>query len=430
MDAPFYAAWLLLFDLPFGQQHGRQISPYIFPKGAIQALIALGLDQNLNQRRQTTPEVVDLVLSHGFPTDDYGTSDEEMRYIYGLICDGYSVSPETRGRIVDMVMSWVRQRTMGQAIDSTITALEKGDEEGASRALAQARQVGSQQEPPLRLDEDMHKALGPLPDNAVPTGFKKIDKGMWHGGPRPGEFGVVLAATNVGKSMVLCYMAASAWRANVPVLFYTFELHQDQVLRRIAAAVLKRPATQIPIDEAASMLQVIKVNRDIDKAYIEIRSGDRYVTDLLMDLEELQAQGEMPGVVFLDSADDLIAVGKHNSEYTRAGEIYQDLRGLAITTETVIWTSTQATREAIDKARISLKHIGDSFWKARRGHYVLGFSQTKSQAEYDPMGGSMSVFVLKDSQHGSPGRQFDVRPMFGPSRDGDGYPGFADIEKA
>ncbi len=429
MDAIFYAAWLLLHDLSFGQQHGRLFTPYLFPKGAIQGLIALALDQSLTQRRETTPEVVELVLTHGFPVEDYGTSEEEMRYVYGLINDGYHVSHETRGRIVELVVAWAEHRTMGQAIDTSLTALSRGDREGASRALAQARQVGSTAEPPLRLDEDMHKALGPLPDNAIPTGFKKIDRGMWHGGPRPGEFGVILAATNVGKSMVLCYMAASAWRANHRVLFYTFELHQDQVLRRIAAAVLKRPATQIPIAEAADMLKNIKLQRDIDKAYIEIRSGDRYVTDILMDLEELKSQGEAPDVVFLDSADDLIAVGKHNTEYTRAGEIYQGLRGLAITTKTVIWTSTQATREAIDKARISLKHVGDSLWKARRGHYVLGFSQTKSQAEYDPMGGSMSVYVLKDSQHGSPGRQFDVRPMFGPSRDGDGFPGFADVEK-
>lgn len=429
MDAIFYCAWLLLHDLPFGQQHGRDISAYIFPKGAIQAIIALGLDQNLIQRRETTPEVVRLVLDHGFPIDDYGTSEEEMLRIYQDINDGYSVTDETRGRIIEMVMAWVRQRQMGQAIGHSLEALEKGDEEGVARALATARQVGSAHETPLRLDRDMLSSLGPLSEDAVPTGFMKIDKLMWHGGPRPGEFGIVLATTNVGKTQTLCYMAASAFKANVPCVYYTFELSQNQVLRRIAAAVLKRPASQIPVHDARDMLKTIRLNRDIDHGYIEIRSGERYVTDLLMDLDELKAQNEMPGVVFLDSADDLMAVGRHNTEYTRAGEIYRDLRGLALASKTVIWTSTQATREAIDKAHISLKHMGDSFWKARRAHYVIGMSQTKAQQEYDPMGGGMTVYILKDSQHGTPGRMFEVRPHFGPSHDGDGYPGFTDVEK-
>ncbi len=423
-NAVFYTVWLLLHDLEFAKRN-TGIPLALFPSGGLRALAALAIDQSLNYRRTTTLYVLDVALDQVFEPEHYGSSEEEVRRMYHDLNDAFYVTDETRGRIVGFCETWVRQRQMGAAVAASAEALQKGDEEAASLAILQARKVTATEEPPLRLDQDLKQALGPLSEDAVSTGFPYLDR-IWHGGVRPGEFGVVLAATNIGKTQTLCYMAASAFKKNHRVLYYTFELHQKQVLRRIAAAVLKRPASSVPIEEAGDLLAQVRLHRELDVGFIEIRMGTKTVADLLMDIEELETQKEKPDILLLDSADDLVATGKHQSEYTRAGEIYRDLRNLALATETVIWTSTQATREAIDKARISLKHVGDSFWKARRAHFVLGFSQTQSQIEQDPVnGGLMSVYILKDSQHGTPGQWFDVAPTFGPARPNEeGYPGF------
>ncbi len=426
-NAVFYTVWLLLHDLEFAKRH-TSLPFSLFPSGGLRALAALAIDQALNYRRTTTLYVLDVALDQVFEPEHYGSSEEEVRRMYHDLNDAFYVTDETRGRVIMVCEAWARQRQMGAALAEGAEALQKGDEEAASLAILQARKVTAVDEEPLRLDRDIQQALGPLSEDGVATGFPYLDR-VWHGGPRPGEFGVVLASTNIGKTQTLCYMAASAFKKNHRVLYYTFELHQKQVLRRIAAAVLQRPAGQVPIDEANDLLAQVRLQRELDVSFIEIRMGTKTVADLLMDIEEMETEHEKPDIILLDSADDLVAVGKHQSEYTRAGEIYRDLRKLSLATETVIWTSTQATREAIDKARISLKHMGDSFWKARRAHFVLGFSQTRSQIEADPInGGLMSVYILKDSQHGTPGRWFDVAPTFGPARpDEEGYPGFNEV---
>jgi replicative DNA helicase len=269
--------------------------------------------------------------------------------------------------------------------------------------------------------------MKPLEDNGVPTGLKFLDR-AWRGGVRPGELAVLLASTNLGKTQALCFFAGVAYRANLQVLYFTFELNPKEILRRITAGLLARPSGSIDIEETGQLLAQIRLNRGITEADIEIRTGSLKVSDVILDIEEMEQDGRKPDVVLLDSADDLESRQKYQTLYMQQGEIYNDLRKhVALGLEISVWTSTQATKEAIDKAKISLKHIGDSYWKARRAHFVLGLSQSESDRA-DPFGSSMTMRVLKDSQHGSPGVWQSVRPKFGPGFEGKGYPGFEEIE--
>ena len=139
------------------------------------------------------------------------------------------------------------------AIDAGVEALGRDDPDEAAAALRGARAVDAPDEQPLRLTQDVHQVTGHLPENAITTGFPRIDQ-QWAGGIRPGEFGVALAATNVGKTQCLCFFASSAYKADKYVLFYTFELSPKQTLRRIASAWLRRALTKVPVEEAPDPL--------------------------------------------------------------------------------------------------------------------------------------------------------------------------------
>ncbi len=395
----------------------------MFPR-PLQGLVVLALDQVKNYRRVVSPTVLAFALDDGWPCERYNTTPDEMRSIYNDL-DHFSVDDDLRARAIEQVLHWGRKRSMGQALDASLEALQRDDVEEAGTALAAARAPVTPDERPLRLSQDVRLVLGHLPENAISTGFNCLDRG-WSGGIRPGEFGVALAATNVGKTQTLCYFAASAYKADKNVLYYTFELSTKQTMRRIASAVLRRPLTKVPVEEAPDLLEQVKVVRHIERADIEIRTGTKGVADVLLDLDELAQEDRTPDVLVFDSADDLVAVQKYQSEYQRLGEIYMDLRRLCIAADIAIWTSTQATREAIERAKISLRHMGDSFWKARRAHYVLGFSQTQQQRD-EAFGPYMHMTILKDSEHGTPGYVQNLRPAFG--RGSEGYPGFEEVEK-
>ena len=94
-DTLFFTAYLLLKDREFVHAHGRAITPQLFPRGPLQALAALALDQAQRYRRTTTPTVLDLALSNGFSPEHYGSSEAEMRRIYQDI-DAFAVDEPSR----------------------------------------------------------------------------------------------------------------------------------------------------------------------------------------------------------------------------------------------------------------------------------------------------------------------------------------------
>ena len=423
--ALFYTVQLLLHDVAFVQDYGARFPRELFPKGPLQALAVLGREQAGDYRQATSKSVLDIALAGGWDPGRYGTTPEEMGRVYLDLRSAFPIDSDGRARVVELALEWGRQRHLAMAISASAQALSKGDEAAARTALSAAQQPYAVDTPPLRLNRDFRQALGPLPDNAVPTGFSKMD-GLWKGGIRPGELGVALAGTNVGKTQTLCYFAAVAYKTNHRVLYYTFELNPSEVLRRIASGVLRRSVVSIPVEQGPELLEAVRTNRGITDADIEIRSGTKTVADLILDLQELDQDGQRPALILLDSADDLIPRESYQTLYMTQGEIYSDLRKMAIAQRIPIWTSTQATRESIDKARISLKHMGDSFWKARRAHYVLGFSQTEGDRN-DPFGPYMTMYILKDSEHSTTGWAYSLRPKFGKGTEE--FPGFEEVER-
>ena len=127
-------------------------------------------------------------------------------------------------------------------------------------------------------------------------------------------------------------------------------------------------------------------------------------------------------IVLLDSADDLAPADRYDKMYEGYKEIYRDLRiNVCQGMNLPVWTTVQMNRDAVEKAKASLKNIGDAFAKAQRAHLVLGMSQTPGELN-DVLGPLIKLWVLKDTQHGSKGKYSVQKTMFG--RGHDGWPGF------
>ncbi len=408
-DLPFYLLWLLLDDEEFARDYGPLVDKEDYPRGPLGALAALATEQAIAFRLPTTPEVLVLKLHQGWDLRRFGTDGDEVIATYDRLLEAYTPDEEIIPRLKELVVDWLRRRKAQRAVDAASASLTKGDIEGAEDSLNVLRNIEALIEPVYTLDGDLSEILGPLSDDAVPTGFGKID-GMWQGGVRPQEFAVLLALTSVGKSMTLAFMAATAWKRDKRVLYYTLELSQKESLRRILSGVVQEPVNNLSLSKAKETLQSIRLQRGLERAHIEVRGGSTAsVASIAADLTALSRDGEKPDVVMLDSADDLAPEGKYRSLYESQGEIYTHLRKLALSANVAIWTTTQTNREAIGKARVSLRHAGDSFRKMQRGHFVLGIAPAKEEDDIP----RLDVRVIKDSQHGSAGNYMDATPLFG-----------------
>ena len=414
----FWAMSLILGDLLFLDKWREHLKSEMVPKGPMRFLLAAALLQ-FDEHRQLLDEPSLIAYTSEVDEDEGG----EARQVFKDLKDSFLLTEANYAISIKLGEAWIQDVHLRARVDRAGAALDAGHREEAFASLLGAETLqGKVVDPPMDIDAgDLSNLLAERFDTsrAIPTGLRALDK-KWAGGIYPGNLGIVLAPTNIGKTMMLCYLAAMAYAANKRVLYFTYELTRVQILERILGALFMVGPEHL--DDADTRILAIRQGLDLDRATLHVDNGIETFADLKKRLEEDEFD-----LVVLDSADDMVAQGKDLNAYAALGEIYTDIAiklcqqmGLAV------WTSTQATREAMDKKYIGLGMMGDSFKKAQRAHLIFGLSQTKEELE-ELTGPVLKVQVLKDTLHGTRGVTFRYTTRFG--RGSGGYPGFelADI---
>lgn len=415
MTDQFWAVSLALEDAGFLEKWRPHLKDSDFPRGPLQFITTASL---LHWDKFHVP--LDTVTFLGY-TELIDDPDERNEVIqtYGDLAHAYTITDSSRPFAWEQAEQWIQNRHLGTALDDARAALSVGDRETAFDKLLNLEGVtGRVREEPLALDSgNLSVLLSARPDSsqAIPTGIPELDR-MWGGGLYPSNFAIVLSGTNTGKSMLLSYFAAYAYAANKRILFFTYELTRLQILERVLATLFQTPPKYIGV-EADTQILALREGLGLDRAALTIDDGIETVADLRRRLNT----GDYD-VVFLDSADDMRPREKYQNTYGSQGEIYSDLLHLCQGERRTIWTSTQATREAMEKATFGLRQMGDSFIKARRAQLVLGLSQTEEDLN-EVTGTKMKFMVLKDTLHGSRGWWARYTTKF-PKPKAEGYPSF------
>lgn len=433
-DMPFYAAWLLLNDKAFVRQNDK-VPAGVFPKGSLRYLVGLAL-RHWEQHRAV---LSDTIVSMSKDTDQAnlrrnGIDAATALDIYTLLGQAYHIDDADLPAARQLARQWLATRLLGLAVNRAADALNSGDTAMAVEALARSSLPDEEERDGVVLSATTPNHMNNLKrikKGAVPTGFPELDA-AWDGGTRPGEVGMIVAPTGIGKSMCLCYLAAQAYWANASVLYYTFELTPRQIRDRITLGILQKGAVDVTRKWADELLDAAKYRgyQTPPASDIDIRGGGLTWPELDADLEDYKRQhGKYPDVLILDSADDIQPEDAKRPIHEQLKQAFTRLRRMAQQKRIRVWTSGQLNRESVERAKVNLRQIGDAFAKAQRSHYVLAFAQTQQQRTHVD-GAKMEMFVLKDSLYGTTGATLELAPEFGPGHPKEtGYPGFL-VEKA
>lgn len=414
-------------DQQFLGQHAE--SPVdLFPRGPLRYLV--GMAQwywRLNQEVLTDQTVSVVTEDDKEEQRRHGTTEEAALKTW-LVLDEYAIDPSTLPIARTRSRKWLERRLIRVVVEKAEAAVQEGDLDRA-RALLTSNTLATQSLDNLMLGpgaEDFLKAMRLPRPGAIATGFTSLDR-LWEGGYRPGELGMIVAPTGIGKSMGLCKMAAVAAWAGASVLYYTFELTPTEIRDRIALAIIERGKRSTRKTWAEELAEAAARNKmaTVPQFSIDVRGDSITWPDLTSDLEAYkQATGHYPDVLLLDSADDVAPFGNYKTTWESLKAAFTFMRlNIAKDKGIRVWTSGQLTRESVDKARTSLKNIGDAFAKAQKSHYVLGFAQTQTQRVEEPHP-LVNLYVLKDSLHGTVGGTLELSVDFG--RGDNGFPGFTE----
>lgn len=214
---------------------------------------------------------------------------------------------------------------------------------------------------------------------------------LMDGGLGGGELAVVVAPSGIGKSWVLCSLAAAPVLEGKTVIHYTFELSEYYVGRRYDTIFSGIPSTLLN-DKKQEVSDKIK---DI-KGKLLIKyfpPNGISVTQIQSHVDRCIANGYKPDLIIIDYADLMLSKNKRSdSVYSEQGSVYIDLRGLSGEYGIPIWTASQANRSSISSDVIQADKIADSYAKVMNADFIMSLSRL----DKDKLNDTARIHIMKN----------------------------------
>ena len=311
--------------------------------------------------------------------------------------------------VKELLLNWARKKAFGMIYTpEAIAAYKGGNYEHIEKLFNDANKivdVGNNSG--LWFFENLAMLLEPSLVEHRTTGFARLDKYLNNGGPSPKEVVCWLAATNVGKSILLCNNAMSSLKGPGPngtvgqdVLLITYELDVFKTALRCLAATTKLPLDQLTSHKELVTRTVASIQNTYKKRfYIYEWPPDEcsvnHIYALLTNLK--RTQGWKPDVIIIDYMDLMVSRNaKYNSDdYTRQKHVATEIRGLAKNENVLIFTATQTNRGGMDDdAVVDLNKAAESYGKQFALDYVVSLNQSTNERTQDPA--QLRFFIAKN----------------------------------
>jgi replicative DNA helicase len=194
------------------------------------------------------------------------------------------------------------------------------------------------------------------------------------GGLGPGELGVVVAPSGVGKTWILTAIGAEAVRRGLSVVHYTMELSEHYVGARYDTVFTGIPSTDLKEKKDEVKAKITNLDGKLLIKYFPPKGVS--VKRLQQHIEKMVTLDNKPDVIIVDYADLLLShSNKSDSTYAEQGGVYIDLRGMSGELEIPIWTASQTNRSAIDSEVIEADKIADSYAKVMNADFIMSVSR-------------------------------------------------------
>jgi len=307
---------------------------------------------------------------------------------------------DNREFVLDLVEDYAKKQAISHAIKESVLLLKENRiaeiEEKVRQAMLVCREVNVGQIYFDDVDARFHRQF----DNKDKKRFKTVfntHNEFLDGGLSTKELAMVIAPPGVGKSLYLVNQGVAAIKENKKVLYISLEMAEDKIAQRFDAILTMVPTTRLK--EISSMPTVKDRLTKVKAKYADSRliikefpTGQLTVNQIRALLVQLKLHHDfVPDILIVDYLELLRPNRVIDAEYQAQERIAQELRGLAMENNILVWTATQTNRQGKKVATITDAELGDSYGKIRPADWAISLNQT--QDEYDK--GRMRVYVVK-----------------------------------
>lgn len=225
------------------------------------------------------------------------------------------------------------------------------------------------------------------------TPFQAINSSL-EGGLAGKELAMVVAPPGVGKSLFLANQAVQSCFDGHNVLYISLEMSEDRVAQRLDSIFTRIKQKELPnrVGDIESRISEIGGQVQLGRLRIkEFPTKRATPTQIRAFINQLQSHEDFhPDVIIIDYLE-LMASDSNSPEYQNQERQAQELRGLAIELNALVWTATQTNREGKKVKIITDAELADSYGKTRVCDLVFSVNQTEE--EFDE--GLARLFIIK-----------------------------------
>jgi replicative DNA helicase len=264
-------------------------------------------------------------------------------------------------------------QNLKQAIVESVDLLKAGNYDRIKDLVDKAMKVGVDSDLGHDYLLDFELRTEEINRNTVPTGWDCLNE-LMDGGLGPGELGVAVAPSGVGKTWVLCALGAAAVKAGLNVVHYSLELSEHYVGQRYDTVFTQIPSSDVKDKKEEVLEKIGKLKGNLMIKYFPPKgvSSKRIEAHI----EKMTAAGNKPDLVIIDYADLLLShTNKSDSTYGEQGGVYIELRGMGGELGIPIWTASQTNRSAIDSEVIEADKVADSYAKVMNADFIMSISR-------------------------------------------------------
>jgi hypothetical protein len=386
----------LITDVKFLEQVSEITKPTFFESQANQWIIGEVQHYFNEYRAVPTMEVFKIKVGE---IEDKGlkqTVVEQLKSVY------LQIGSEDIPYVKKEYLTFAKNQKVKEALFKSVELLKIGQYDQIIDTMMKASKVGVESDLGLDYIENFESILEDVKRDSCSTGWDVIDE-LMDGGLGPGELGVVMAPSGIGKSWFLSKIACSALQKGIDVLHYTLELSESYVGQRYTT-ILTGIQTSEHKERRDEVIRKIKqVPGRVRIKYYPPQFAS--AKTIAAHIEKVRQIGFNPKLIIIDYAD-LLKNGNGNRDglYAELGGIYEELRGLSGETQIPVWTATQTNRAAIDHEVIGADSVGDSYKKVQTADFIMSVSRKTK----DKLSNTGRIHIVKN-RFGPDGMTFPAK---------------------
>jgi len=328
------------------------------------------------------------------PNELFSDFKEELEHINEL--DESSLNNEDY--LLDLVEGFAKEQAMKEAIIRSAELVKKKNFSEIEPLMREALRVSRNVDLGIDYFSSIEDRISRVDEDSVDakhrTIFPSLNEAL-EGGMAVKELAMVVAPPGVGKSLYLANQAARSCLDGQNVLFVSLEMSEDRVAQRLDSIFTRIRQEELKhrggdLKDRLDQITSKAPNRGNIKIK-EFPTKRATVNTLRSYLVQIQNYEDfVPDVIILDYLE-LLQTDSNLAEYQAQERLAQELRGLAIEHNCLLWTATQTNREGKKVTLITDTELADSYGKTRVCDLVFSVNQTEE--EFDQ--GQARSYIIK-----------------------------------